>query len=87
MRPDLPQPAAGGGSYRVEITGEPSYAVDIVPSSRFGDHNQAAISGAAGRIVNAIPAVIAAPPGIRTTLDLPFITGSGLYAREAVSAG
>ena len=34
---------AGGGSYRVEITGEPSYAVDIVPSSRFGDHNQAAI--------------------------------------------
>jgi hypothetical protein len=86
LRPDLPQPAAGGGSYRVEITGEPSYAVDIVPSSRYGDHNQAAISGAAGRIVNAIPAVIAAPAGIRTTLDLPFITGSGLYAREDVVA-
>jgi hypothetical protein len=86
LRPDLAQPAAGGGSYRVEITGEPSYAVDIVPSSRFGDHNQAAISGAAGRIVNAIPAVIAAPPGIRTTLDLPFITGSGLYARGVVAA-
>ena len=86
LRPDLPQPAAGGGSYRVEITGEPSYAVDIIPSSRYGDHNQAAISGAAGRIVNAIPAVIAAPPGIRTTLDLPFITGSGLYAREDVVA-
>lgn len=84
LRPDLPQPAAGGGSYRIQITGEPSYAVDIVPSSRFGDHNQAAISGAAGRIVNAIPAVIAAAPGIRTTLDLPFITGSGLYAREEV---
>lgn len=84
LRPDLPQPAAGGGSYRVEITGEPSYAVDIVPSSRFGDHNQAAISGAAGRIVNAIPAVIAASPGIRTTLDLPLITGSGLYSRDVV---
>lgn len=86
LRPDLPQPAAGGGSYRVEITGEPSYAVDIVPSSRYGDHNQAAISGAAGRIVNAIAVVIAAPPGIRTTLDLPFVTGSGLYAREGVVA-
>lgn len=84
LRQDLPQPAAGGGSYRVEITGEPSYAVDIVPSSRFGDHNQAAISGAAGRIVNAIPAVIAASPGIRTTLDLPLITGSGLFAREDI---
>jgi 2,4-diaminopentanoate dehydrogenase len=80
LRPDWPQPAAGGGSYRVEITGEPSYAVDIVPSSRNGDHNYAAIAGAAGRIVNAIPAVIAAPPGIRTTLDLPLVTGKGLYA-------
>lgn len=79
LRPDWPQPASGGGSYRIEITGEPSYAVDIVPSSRNGDHNHAAIVGAAGRIVNAIPAVLAAPPGIRTTLDLPLITGKGLY--------
>ncbi len=80
LRPDWPQPAAGGGSYRVEITGEPSYAVDIVPSSSKGDHNHAAIAGAAGRIVNAIPAVIAAPPGIVTTRDLPLVTGTGLYA-------
>ena len=79
LRPDLPQPAAGGGSYRVEITGEPSYAVDIVPSSLKGDHNHAAIAGAAGRIVNSIPDVISAPPGIRTTLDLPLVTGKGLY--------
>jgi hypothetical protein len=86
LRPDLRQPAAGDGSYRVEITGEPSYAVDIIPSSRNGDHNHAAIAGASGRVVNAIPAVIAAPPGIRTTIDLPFITGSGLFAREGVAA-
>ncbi|MDC8971804.1 diacylglycerol kinase [Mycobacterium marinum] len=79
LRPDWPQPASGGGSYRIEITGEPSYAVDIVPSSRNGDHNHAAIVGAAGRIVNAIPAVLTATPGIRTTLDLPLITGKGLY--------
>ena len=86
LRPDWPQPASGGGSYRVEITGEPSYAVDIVPSSRKGDHNHAAIVGAAGRIVNAIPAVIAAPPGIRTTLDLPLVTGKGLYAPNTLVA-
>ena len=83
LRPDLPQPAAGGGSYRVEITGEPSYAVDIVPTSRKGDHNHAAIAGAAGRIVNAIPDVIAAPPGIRTTLDLPLVTGKGLFSTDS----
>ena len=32
------------------------------------------------RVVNAIPAVVAAEPGIRTTLDLPLVTGKGLYA-------
>ena len=31
LRPDWPQPAQPGGSYRVEITGEPSYTVDIMP--------------------------------------------------------
>ncbi|WP_040701685.1 NAD(P)H-dependent amine dehydrogenase family protein [Nocardia vinacea] len=76
LRPDWPQPAQPGGSYRVEIVGEPSYTVDICPTSRHGDHNHAAIVAAAGRIVNAIPAVVAAPAGIRTALDLPLITGS-----------
>ena len=80
LRPDWPQPAQPGGSYRVEIVGDPSYTVDICPTSRRGDHNYAAILAAAGRIVNAIPAVVAAPPGIRTTLDLPLVTGKGVYA-------
>jgi hypothetical protein len=79
LRPDWPQPAQPGGSYRVEIIGEPSYDVDICPSSSKGDHNHAAIVAAAGRIVNAIPAVVAAPPGIRTTLDLPLVTGKGVF--------
>jgi hypothetical protein len=79
LRPDWARPAAGGGSYRVEITGEPSYVVDVVPSSDHGDHNHAAIVAACGRIVNAIPDVVAAPPGIRTTLDLPLPTGRGTF--------
>lgn len=80
LRPDWARPAQPGGSYRVEIVGEPSYTVDICPTSRKGDHNHAAIVAAAGRIVNAIPAVVNAEPGIRTPLDLPLITGSGLFA-------
>lgn len=80
LRPDWARPAQPGGSYRVEIVGEPSYAVDICPTSRRGDHNHAAIVAAAGRIVNAIPAVVDAKAGIRTPLDLPFITGTGLFA-------
>ncbi|MBY8856714.1 diacylglycerol kinase [Nocardia sp. CA2R105] len=78
--PDWPQPAQAGGSYRVEIAGEPNYLVDICPTSRKGDHNHAAIVAAAGRIVNAIPAVVAAEPGIRTTLDLPLIGRPGVIA-------
>ena len=41
LRPDWAQPAQPGGSYRVEITGEPSYVVDICPTSKKGDHNYA----------------------------------------------
>ncbi len=77
--PDWPQPAQPGGSYRIEITGEPSYAMDVRLGSRLGDHAHAGLVATAMRIVNAIPAVVAAPPGIRTTLDLPLVTGRGLY--------
>ncbi len=78
--PDWPQPAQPGGCYRIEITGEPSYAVDVCLSSPNGDHNHAGLVATAMRVVNAIPAVVEAPAGIRTTLDLPLITGRGLYS-------
>jgi hypothetical protein len=78
--PDWPQPAQEGGSYRIEITGEPSYALDLCLSSPNGDHNHAGLVATAMRVVNAIPVVVAAEPGIRTTLDLPLVTGSGLYS-------
>ncbi|MFC8530764.1 diacylglycerol kinase [Nocardia sp. NPDC057227] len=83
LRPDWARPAQEGGSYRVEITGEPSYTVDICPTSELGDHNHAAIVAAAGRIVNAIPDVVAAEPGLRTTADLPLGTGRGVFAVPA----
>lgn len=83
LRPDWAQPAQPGGSYRVEITGEPSYAVDICPTSRHGDHNYAAIAVGVGRVVNAIPAVVAAPAGIVTTLDLPLIGAPAVIATSS----
>ncbi|MCG7593105.1 diacylglycerol kinase [Mycobacterium sp. PSTR-4-N] len=79
--PDWPQPAQHGGSYRIEITGEPSYTVDLCLSSPNGDHNHAGLVATAARVVNAIPAVIDAAPGIVTALDLPPVTGKGLYAK------
>lgn len=78
--PNWPQPVQSGGNYRIEVTGEPSYAMDLCLSSPNGDHNHAGVLATAMRIVNAIPAVVAAPAGIRTTLDLPLVSGKGLYA-------
>ena len=80
--PEWPQPAAHSGSYRIEITGEPSYALDLCLSSPNGDHNHAGLVATAARVVNAIPAVIDASPGIVTAIDLPPITGKGLYATQ-----
>src|SRR5689334_8130545 len=83
--PDWPQPAQEGGSYRIEITGEPTYAIDLCLSSPNGDHNHAGCVATAARVVNAIPEVVAATAGIRTTLDLPLVTGKGLYAGNLLS--
>ncbi|HEU5474553.1 MAG TPA: diacylglycerol kinase [Actinophytocola sp.] len=77
LGPDWPQPA-GAGCYRVTITGEPNYTLDLRLLGSDGDHNTAGLKATAMRLVNAIPAVVAAPPGLLTALDLPLITGRGL---------
>jgi 4-hydroxy-tetrahydrodipicolinate reductase len=53
--PEWPQPAQEGGSYRIEITGEPSYSVDLCLSSPNGDHNHAGLVATAARVVNRHP--------------------------------
>ncbi|WP_332662668.1 NAD(P)H-dependent amine dehydrogenase family protein [Aeromicrobium sp.] len=75
--PDWPQPA-GKGCYRVEIKGEPNYTLDLQLLGTDGDHNTAGLKATAMRLVNAIPAVVDAKPGLVTTLDLPLVTGRGL---------
>ena len=77
LGPDWPQPA-GQGCYRVEITGEPIYTVDMQLMGTDGDHNTAGLKATAMRLVNAVEAVVAAPAGLVTALDLPLITGRGL---------
>lgn len=77
LAPDWPQPTGKGG-YRVIATGSPSYTVDMQMLGEDGDHNTAGIQATAMRLVTAVPAVVAAPPGIVTALDLPLTTGRGL---------
>lgn len=87
LRPDWPQPAHGGGGYRVEITGEPTYLVDVTQDSAYGDHNDASIASGAGRMVNAIPAVVAGESRILTLLDLPLNTAKGVFATTLTKDG
>ena len=75
--PDWPSLSDGRSGYRMEISGSPSYTCEVEPIGDHGDHNEAGILGTAMRIVNAIPAVCAAPPGLVSPLDLPLFTGRG----------
>jgi hypothetical protein len=79
MAPDWPRPPAGQrGSYSVIIEGDPRFEVAVMLHGTGGSPADAGNATAVGRIVNAIPAVIAAPPGVVSPLDLPLVTGRGM---------
>jgi 2,4-diaminopentanoate dehydrogenase len=80
LAPDWPQPTGHGG-YRVVLTGEPNYTIDMQMLGGDGDHNTAGLKATAMRLVNAVPAVVAAESGLVTALDLPLVTGRGLVSR------
>jgi 4-hydroxy-tetrahydrodipicolinate reductase len=90
IAPDWPQPtiaiapkdlgyggASGRGAYRVEIEGSPSIRCELELAEHH-DHDLGARMAGASRMVNAVPAVFAAAPGLLSALDLPLITGTGL---------
>jgi 2,4-diaminopentanoate dehydrogenase len=81
--PEWPQPPGGDGCYRVVITGEPMMQCDLVHRGEHGDHNVSGMIMTAQRLVNALPAVIAAEPGLVTALELPLVTGRGLVSTSA----
>ena len=75
-----PEWPTGNGSYRVVITGVPSINCEFEMAEN-GDHAVGGVVVTATRLVNAIPAVCQARPGLLSALDLPLITGRGLLAR------
>jgi 2,4-diaminopentanoate dehydrogenase len=95
IAPDWPQPhisiqprdlgyggASGRGVYRVEIEGSPSMRCEFEMADDH-DHDLGARMAGASRMVNTIPAVCAAKPGLLSALDLPLITGEGLVKRAS----
>jgi hypothetical protein len=90
IAPDWPQPhisippkdlgyglASGRGLYRVEIEGSPSMRCEFEIADDH-DHDLGARIAGSSRMVNVVPAVCGAAPGLLSALDLPLITGAGL---------
>jgi hypothetical protein len=65
--PEWPQ----GQGYRILIDAEPCLKLELELSSHLGDHNHAGCVATAMHVINAIPLVCEADPGVLTYLDLP----------------
>ncbi|HMJ76658.1 MAG TPA: hypothetical protein VK507_11840, partial [Iamia sp.] len=65
-----------GEGYRILVEGEPHLKLELGLSSDLGDHNHAGCLATAMHVVNGIPDVVAATPGVKTFLDLPVYTAS-----------
>jgi 4-hydroxy-tetrahydrodipicolinate reductase len=75
--PDWPK-GHGQGFYRIELAGSPAINLDVEFVGEDGDHNTGGVLVTAMRLVNAIPAVCAAPAGLVSSLDLPLVAGRHL---------
>jgi 4-hydroxy-tetrahydrodipicolinate reductase len=75
--PEWPQPT-GSGCYRILIEGSPSMTCELTLEGEDGDHNTGGLVATAARMLNAIPAVCAAKPGLLSPLDLPLYSARGL---------
>ena len=75
--PDWPQ----GRGYVIDIDGEPCLSLTLQLSSHQGDHNHAGCLATAMHVLNAVPHVVDADPGVLTELDLPVYSGRHLLRR------
>jgi 2,4-diaminopentanoate dehydrogenase len=72
--PEWPTHPSPLGGYRVILDGMPTYTLDLEMHGR-GDYLRGLTFATVMRELNAIPGVVASPPGVLSTLDLPLVTG------------
>jgi hypothetical protein len=76
LAPDWPRPLRGD-AYRIVIEGDPRLECEFEFSSEDGNNLAGGFAITAMRAINAIPAVVASGPGVKSVFDLPPITGRG----------
>lgn len=81
LRDDLAPdwPSGANGAARIDIVGSPNMRVDLHITGADGSSVTGGLLASAMRILHAIPAVVAAPPGLVSTLDLPLTLGRGIF--------
>jgi hypothetical protein len=77
IAPEWPR-AKGDGAHGVILTGRPNLTVTFDPEDDTGSAAGGGNTTAAARIVNAIPFVCQAPPGMLDALQVPLPIGRGL---------
>jgi 4-hydroxy-tetrahydrodipicolinate reductase len=70
-----------GHGYVIDIDGDPCLKLSLELSSHRGDHNYAGCLATAMHVINAIPYVCDAPPGVLSFLDLPVYSARHLLTR------
>ena len=78
VAPDWPTPPDGGaGAHLVVIEGDPRIEVSVEATTEGDNRAAGGNATAAGRLVNAIPWLLDAGPGIYDALDVPLSPGVG----------
>lgn len=82
--PDWPSPPDGGdGAHKVIIEGRPRIEVSIEATDEGGNRAAGGNATAVGRLVNSIPWLKAAEPGLYDALQVPLGPGVGKLSRMA----
>jgi hypothetical protein len=75
---DWPMPPDGGdGAHRVVIEGRPRVEINVEATDEGGNRAAGGNATAANRLVNAVPWLLAAEPGLYDALDVPLSPAAG----------
>ena len=81
---DWPMPPDGGdGAHKVIIEGRPRIEINVEATDEGGNRAAGGNATAVGRLVNAIPWLRAAGPGLYDALDIPLLPAVGKLNRKA----
>jgi 4-hydroxy-tetrahydrodipicolinate reductase len=83
---DFPELGFRGDGYRVEVDGTPCIRLDMTLSAPPGFTGDLIAVPSAMSVVNAVPQVCQAPPGVLTMLDLRPFPSKNVYGRRSNSA-